>query len=422
MQINSTRDKYHYSKIYSPEESIQLKEIISNAKKEENKKPSIIELEYFDNDIKYTSNYESEESIRIPNRSPNMYTKDRNRLYSHYILNQGNHAFDIINSHLQFSDNLYRMIGISIALNEDRLYDKEIYYLSKFASSLPWEEKYYKEKSKFQEYTQKNLPDWMNIKYDDRFKSIKIKVKKYVPLVFHHIRIIDKKSIDDCIDSLDPIKNLEKKNFVNLNGGNSANPILMSWDGKLLIKTISKQEKRKFVAMIKDYQIRIRDTKTLISRIYGLYRMKVLSKFDTYIVVMRNMSELPIDTKYLKFDLKGSTVNRSCMLQVDKNIYLEGHKEDVINRYKSSLLKDNDLAFLNLKFYLSLSDAKNLILSVGNDAEFLEKYYITDYSILCSIHHYRKEDYKMFFTNTRIMKSADDKYLFNFAIIDFLTV
>ncbi len=348
--------------------------------------------------------------------------RKRSQVNSLYILNEGVHTFDLMNSHLEFSDNLSRMIGISIALNEDKSYDKEIFYLSKFASSLPWENKYYREKSKFEEFTQNNLPDWVNIKYNKRFENLRIRIKKYVPLVFHHLRIIDKISIDDCINSLDPILNLEKKDCLKVVGGRSENPILYTWDKKFLIKTISKNEKKVLFDMMKEYQIRMRDTKSLLCRVYGLFRIKVSDHFDSYVLLMKNMCELPLETKYLCFDLKGSTNNRDCILEVDKKIYNDGFKDDVVGRYKNKVLKDKDLIFLGIKFLFSSNDAKNLSNSVENDANFLEKYYITDYSLLLTIHKFRKEDYRQNFKNTRVMKSYDDKYLFNFAIIDFLTV
>jgi hypothetical protein len=339
------------------------------------------------------------------------------------ILKQGSLTFDIMNSRLEFSDNLYRMVGISIALNEDKQYEHDNFYKNKFKTKLPWENKYYKEKSKFQEFTQNNLPDWVNIKYDKRFKSIKLKIKKYVPLIFHHIRTIDGVTIDDCIKSLDPLLNLKNKDMNKLSGGNSGDPILNTWDGKILVKTISKEEKRLLIQMIKEYQIRMRDTKTLLTRVYGLFRMQVASQFDSYVLLMKNMCELPSDTVFLKFDLKGSTVNRSCLKEVDKDSYKKGLKTEILGKYKNAVLKDSDLDFLGVKFLLSYIDGTNLITSVENDSDFLANYGITDYSLLVAIHTFSsKESFKPYYTNTRIYKSSDEKFIFNFAIIDFLTV
>ena len=53
-------------------------------------------------------------------------------------------------------------------------------YMFKFASPLPWSEKDYKEISEFKEYNQNTLPDWENIKFDPRFKGIKVKILNYI--------------------------------------------------------------------------------------------------------------------------------------------------------------------------------------------------------------------------------------------------
>ena len=49
----------------------------------------------------------------------------------------------------------------------------------------------------------------------------------------------------------------------------------LDWNKHFILKTISKQEKITLDRMVKDYQIRLRETKTLLCRIYGLYKKKV---------------------------------------------------------------------------------------------------------------------------------------------------
>jgi hypothetical protein len=350
------------------------------------------------------------------------------------LSNEGDRTFDLMNYHLETTDNIYRMIAISISINQDRIYDKERYFKAKFDSPLPWaEEKFYKERTPCEEYKQENLPDWVNIKYDKNFKKLNLKIKKYCSLVFHHIRLIDKISVDDCIKSLDPILNLDKINESKVSGGRSPNSILYTWDRKMLIKTISKQEKILLVKeVLKNYHVRMRDTKSLLCRIYGLFRICVSDQFNTYVVLMKNMCELPLQTKVLTFDIKGSTVDRDCISPSDKKKYLElkneseskakDYKEEIIKINKNKVLKDNDFRFLELEFNLSSSDATNLITAVEKDSYFLEKYWITDYSLLVAVHRFRVDDYRSNFKNLRVLKSSDDKYLFSFSIIDFLTV
>lgn len=310
---------------------------------------------------------------------------------------------------------------MSIAIDEDRIFDRDINYISKFASSLPWEDKYYTSRSEMKTYNQNSLPDWMNMKYDPRFKSIKVSIKKYMPLVFHHLRIIDKVSIDKILEGLDPLKNLENVINTKISGGRSDNPIIYTWNKSFVLKTISEQEKTILEKMIKDYQMRLRDTKTLLCRIYGLYSIKVGDQYNSYVLLMKNMCELPDETRYFTFDLKGSSVDRSSFKETQKSFYRDGFKDLIAEDHKNMILKDNDFSCLKLNFTLSANDARNFALSIENDSEFLSKYNITDYSLLVTLHKFRKDDYIKYY-NCRVMKSFDDKYLYNFSIIDFLTV
>lgn len=335
---------------------------------------------------------------------------------------QGDKLFELMNVNFSNKNTIYRMIGISILLNEDRKYDIDVNYRKKFISPLPWNENnLYLERNECKEYKQENLPDWVSIKYNEKLKNFKLKIKKYASLVFHHIRTIDKVSIDDCIKSLDPIINLEKINDSAGSGGRSTSSIHFTWDKKMLIKTIEKHEKKLFVnKLLKDYHKRMRDTKSLLCRIYGLFRIAIADQYKFYVVLMKNMCYLPLETKVLTFDLKGSSVDRDCISKDDRLSNME--KDNLISKYRNQILKDNDLRFLELPINLNQSDSKNLTQNVENDSYFLEKNNITDYSLLIAIHKFKPDDYRKNLNNLGVMKSNDDKYLFSFSIIDFLTV
>jgi hypothetical protein len=128
------------------------------------------------------------------------------------------------------------------------------------------------------------------------------------------------------------------------------------------------------------------------------------------------MMDLPLETKILTFDLKGSSVDRQSIKKCDedKNII------ELKKKYKNSVLKDIDLKILKMSFYLNYNEGKNLISIIDNDIEFLQKFFVTDYSLLIFIHKYRKEDLENNLDNICVMKSKDNKYIFEFSIIDFL--
>jgi hypothetical protein len=137
---------------------------------------------------------------------------------------------------------------------------------------------------------------------------MKVRVRKYAPMVFHHIRKIDNISIGDCLESLDALKNLKNITESFASGGRSANPILFTHDKKFLLKTISKHEKTIFLTMLPEYHRRMRDSHSYLCRIYGIFRVKLEGKENTHIILMRNMNELPneVKRKLLIFSLKYS--------------------------------------------------------------------------------------------------------------------
>lgn len=144
---------------------------------------------------------------------------------------------------------------------------------------------------------------------------------------------------------------------------------------------------------------------------------------------MRNMCELPSDvynnlkqTKFLTFDLKGSSEGRTGLNDVDLRLLKNGKLEQVIMRNGKEVLKDNDFSDLKIKFRLSKKDSTRLDKWVTNDAELLKGNNITDYSLLVTIHTFKKEDFERNKSNYRVMKSFDNTHLYNFSIIDFFCV
>ena len=329
----------------------------------------------------------------------------------------GIRPFDFMYYHLDLDDNLLRMMAISICINYCRIYDNNLKYKSYFNSSLPWnKQSFYDEKSKWMEFDEENIPDWLSVKQDERFKHFNFRIKTFSPFVFHHLRIIDKITIDNIIKSLDPVKNLTSINQLKVSGGRGDNSILSTWDKKFIIKTINEEEKNVLNKMLKAYHKRLRDTKSILCRIYGIFKIEVKDKGAIHVILQRNMDSLPQKTKLLTFDLKGSTVDRQSINKNDEKL-----KTDLLfKKYSNIVLKDIDLKILKLKFNLNSYDSKNLIKSINNDSEFLEKYKITDYSLLVFVHKYRQGDVSISLGNSGVNKSQDKKYLFEFSIIDFL--
>ena len=329
----------------------------------------------------------------------------------------GIRPFDFMYYHLDLDDNLLRMMAISICIKYCEIYDNNFKYKYYFNSSLPWNKQFfYDEKSKWMEFDENNIPDWLSVKQDERFKKFNFRIKTFSPFVFHHLRIIDKITINNIIESLDPVKNLTSLNQLKVSGGRGDNSILSTWDKKFIIKTINQEEKNVLNKMLKAYHKRLRDTKSILCRIYGIFKIEVKDKGAIHVILQRNMDSLPQITKLLTFDLKGSTVDRQSINKNDEKL-----KTDLLfKKYSNIVLKDIDLKILKLKFNLNSYDSKNLIKSINNDSDFLEKYQITDYSLLVFVHKYRQGDVSISLGNSGVNKSQDKKFLFEFSIIDFL--
>ena len=168
--------------------------------------------------------------------------------------------------------------------------------------------------------------------------------------------------------------------------------------------------------MLKLYHKRLRDTKSILCRIYGIYKIELKDKGKIHFILQKNMDSLPKETKILTFDLKGSTVDRQNISKIDEKL----NRNLLIEKYKNIVLKDIDLKILKFNFLLKSSHSKNLIKSIKNDSEFLERFEVIDYSLLVFVHKYRQNDICLSLNNCGIMKSEDKNYLFEFSIIDFL--
>ena len=339
-------------------------------------------------------------------------------------LNSMADTVEIVTREMQTNDFYKSLLSIWLTTHHDSNYDNDDFLMNNENSYLPWKEEHYTEKTPMMHFTNKTVFDLFGpleeIKDDLYFD---VKIRKYSPKIFYCIRKIDNISNDDYLLSLSPKDNLKiiKESFAS--GGRSANPIIFTYDKKYLLKAISKSEKNVLLEILPEYHRKMRDAKSLLCRIYGLYRIDVGGKQSMHLIVMRNMNELPSMTKYACFDLKGSTVQRVTLTKDDKQDVINGFKEEVIEQYKNSILKDLDFDLLDFSFNFSKQNCDLIQNSLCEDSEFLKGNNLIDYSLLCSIHHFNEEDYNKISDEQkyRIVKTKDNKFLYNFSIIDFLT-
>ena len=334
------------------------------------------------------------------------------------VLEEEISSFDLMNFHFEMSDNLIRLIAISISINDCRIYDEIEGYKKYYKSTIPWENKnFYKEVSTFKEYNEKTIPNWLHLNDALKFNNIEFKILSFCPFVFHHIRLMDNISINDILESLDPIKNMKKIKKRKVSGGRGDNSIIYSWDKKFIVKTTETIERKIFVEkMIIDYHCLMKESRSLLSRIYGVFKIELKDKGSIDVIIQRNMNDLPKDTKLLTFDFKGSTVDRQSISKED----MKKSKDELMNKYKNIVLKDIDLGIINMEIVLNYDDWQKFTSVIDSDSMFLQNYEVTDYSLVVFIHKYRKEDWEKNKHCSRIFESKDKKYLYCFSIVDFL--
>jgi len=149
------------------------------------------------------------------------------------------------------------------------------------------------------------------------------------------------------------------------------------------------------------------------------------NKDETYIIIMKNMCELPNSSRIFTFDLKGSTVNREVLKKSKVDVFIHGSEDlkyKLLSEISKEVLKDKDLINLEIKIKLPKKDLSLLSDMAKSDSEFLCNNYVTDYSLFVTIHNYSKEEYESKSYSYRVMVSEDMKFIYCFSIIDFLGV
>ncbi|KAL7594221.1 hypothetical protein Lser_V15G28360 [Lactuca serriola] len=196
-------------------------------------------------------------------------------------------------------------------------------------------------------------------------QSEDFKWKDYCPMVFRNLREMFKIDAADYMMSIcgnDALRELSSP-------GKSGSVFFLSQDDRFMIKTLRKSEVQVLLRMLPDYHRHVRTYEnTLITKFFGLHRIKPSSGQKFRFVVMGNMfcTELRI---HRRFDLKGSSLGRSAdKVEIDEN----------------TILKDLDL---NYCFYLEPSWRDSLLDQIKIDSKFLEAQNIMDYSLLLGVNY-----------------------------------
>lgn len=222
-------------------------------------------------------------------------------------------------------------------------------------------------------------------RYDFKFKD-------YAPWVF---RVLREDHFN--LDPADYLLSLTAKYILSELGspGKSGSFFYFSRDYRFIIKTIHHSEHKYLLSILKDYHAHVRDNPhTLISRFYGLHRVKLPHGRKIHFVIMNNLFP-PHRDIHETYDLKGSTVGRE-------------YPEEKARENPKAVLKD--LNWINRGRTLELGPEKRALFAeqLRRDTEFLKRMNVMDYSLLIGIHNVQRGNRDNIRRNTlRVFQPVD---------------
>ncbi|KAJ3033614.1 Phosphatidylinositol-4-phosphate 5-kinase, partial [Rhizophlyctis rosea] len=199
-------------------------------------------------------------------------------------------------------------------------------------------------------------------KYDFKFKD-------YAPWVFRMIR----ESFH--VDPAEYLLSLTGKYVLSELGspGKSGSFFYYSQDYRFIIKTIHHSEHKFMRKILKHYYNHIcHNPHTLISRIFGLHRVKLPGNRKIHFVVMGNVFPANKDI-HETYDLKGSLIGREL-------------PEEEAKTNPRAVLKDLNWLKREKKIELGPEKRQILVEQMERDVEFLKSQMIMDYSLLIGVH------------------------------------
>ncbi|KAG8792070.1 Phosphatidylinositol-4-phosphate 5-kinase [Ceratobasidium sp. 428] len=204
-------------------------------------------------------------------------------------------------------------------------------------------------------------------KYDFKFKD-------YAPWVFRALR-------EDhfALDPADYLVSLTEKYILSELGspGKSGSFFYYSRDYRFIIKTIHHAEHKFLRRILPQYHAHVAaNPHTLLSRFYGLHRVKLPHGRKIHFVVMNNLFPAHLDI-HETYDLKGSTVGRE-------------YDEAKARENPRAVLKD--VNWINRHKRLEFGPEKRAFLSaqLERDKVFLQQVQVMDYSLLVGVHNVQR--------------------------------
>ena len=181
------------------------------------------------------------------------------------------------------------------------------------------------------------------------------------------------------LDPADYLLSLTEKYILSELGssGKSGSFFYFSRDYRFIIKTIHPSEHKVLLSILKSYYAHVKSNPhTLLSRFYGLHRVKLPRGRKIHFVIMNNLFP-PHRDIHETYDLKGSTVGRL-------------YPEEKAAKNPRAVMKD--INWINRDKQLELGPEKRALLceQLRRDSEWLKSVHVMDYSLLVGIHNMQR--------------------------------
>ena len=212
----------------------------------------------------------------------------------------------------------------------------------------------------------KKLPKDALVKSRENFN---ISCVEYAPKIFAYLRKLDMIKEEDIIKSLMPMNN---KNGIQDSEGKGGSFFLNSDDNEFSIKTITFNEAEliRGLLLYKMAEYLSSNKQSIIGRIYGVYKITMktglFKEDEIYFILMKNVIGSFADNLIVKYDLKGSRLNRSAN----------------IGEFVSNVMKDNNFKDIEQVLLLNKENANKLLINASEDANFFCGVKVMDYSLL----------------------------------------
>ncbi|KAJ2456358.1 Phosphatidylinositol-4-phosphate 5-kinase [Coemansia sp. RSA 2336] len=202
-------------------------------------------------------------------------------------------------------------------------------------------------------------------RYDFKFKD-------YAPWVFRCIREAFHLSTEDYLVSLTDKYILSEVG----SSGKSGSFFYYSQDYRFIIKTVHHTEHKFMRQILPQYYEFVRDhPHTLLSRIYGLHRIKLPQGRKVHFIVMSNILP-PNKDIHAQFDLKGSMQGRELSAELASK--------------PRACMKDKNWVKMRQRLHLGPTKRREFVKQLIEDVTLLIRLNIMDYSLLIGIHDLNK--------------------------------